>query len=266
VSLKDAAELLGVHYMTAYRHVRTGRLPARMVDGHWRVRLADLQPRATEVATPGRARRTRRGADVERLAQRLVSGDEPGAWRVVEDALAGGVEPVDVHLRLLAGAMHLVGDRWAAGTLTVDEEHRATAVCQRLVGRLGPLMARRGRTRGSVVLAGVDGDPHALGVAIAADVVRAAGWSVVDLGASVPAPSLARAAVRADRLVAVGISASSAGHETALGEAVAAVRSATPGVPVLVGGGAVGADLAVALGADGWAADAAGLVDLLSAP
>lgn len=258
VSLQEAAELLGIHYMTAYRHVRTGRLPARMVGGRWQVRRSDLGRPTGPVA--------RQRPRVQRLADRLVAGDEAGSWRLVEDALAHGLEPVEVHLELLAGAMRLVGDQWASGHATVDEEHRATAVCTRLVGRLGPRFAQRGRSRGTVVLGGVDGDPHALPVALAADVVRAGGWSVVDLGASVPAPSLARAAAGADRLVAVGVSASTTGHEDALAEAVAAVRSAAAGVPVLVGGGAVGADLAVTLGADGWAADAGGLVGLLSAP
>ena len=31
LTLQEAADLLGVHYMTAYRYVRTGRLPARTV-------------------------------------------------------------------------------------------------------------------------------------------------------------------------------------------------------------------------------------------
>ena len=212
----------------------------------------------TEPRPPGRR------PTAARLADRLVAGDEGGAWSLVEGALAGGQGPVDVHLDLLAGAMRLVGDRWAEGTTTVDEEHRATAVCLRLVGRLGPRFVRRGRSRGAVLLAAAPGDTHALPVALAADVVRQAGWSVVDLGGSVPADAVARAAAGTDRLVAVGICASTSGVEAGLTEAVAAVRSAVPGVPVLVGGGAADAALAEQLGVDGWAADAAGLVACLS--
>jgi methanogenic corrinoid protein MtbC1 len=202
---------------------------------------------------------------VQRLADRLVSGDEAGAWRIVEDELAAGADPVDVHLDLLAGAMRVIGDRWEAGTASIDQEHRATAVCLRLVGRLGPLLNRRGRTRGAVVLAAAPEDTHALPVAVAADVVRHAGWSVVDLGGSVPAASVARAAANADRLVAVALCLSTPGLEAGIAESVAAVRAAVPGTPVFVGGGAVDAEAAVRLGADGWAPDAAGLVELLSA-
>src|SRR5215213_2054276 len=199
VSLREAAEILGVHYMTAYRHVRTGRLPAHRVEGRWRVRRADLdgrpEPTPHERGGPAAIGATRR-----RLCERLVAGDEVGAWAVIEEALVGGLEPVDVYLALLAPVMHSIGEGWRAGTVSIDDEHRASAVSHRLVGRLGPRFARRGRPRGTVLLAGAPGDGHALPTAIAADVVRAAGFAVIDLGAAVPPADLARAAAAIDRL------------------------------------------------------------------
>ena len=35
LSLSEAADLLGVHYMTIYRRVRLGILPARKIGGSW---------------------------------------------------------------------------------------------------------------------------------------------------------------------------------------------------------------------------------------
>jgi len=35
LSLRDAADQLGVHYMTAYRYLRLGTLPAKKVGGVW---------------------------------------------------------------------------------------------------------------------------------------------------------------------------------------------------------------------------------------
>jgi len=43
VTLNDAAEQLGVHYMTAYRYVRTGRLEATKRKGQWWVEPAELE-------------------------------------------------------------------------------------------------------------------------------------------------------------------------------------------------------------------------------
>jgi excisionase family DNA binding protein len=262
VSLREAAEILGVHYMTAYRHVRTGRLRATLIDGEWRIDRRDLEHNGkAPAAKPGRSRgvvATRR-----RLVERLVAGDEAGAWALIEDAIVGGLDPVGVHLQLLAPALAAVGDGWEAGTVTVDEEHLASAVCHRLIGRLGPRFVRPGRRRGSVVLAGAPGDAHALPVALAADVVRAAGYAVVDLGASVPPQHLARAVAGADRLVAIGICVSVSGNEASVTEAIAAVRRAAPNAPVFLGGPATSPDLAAGLGADAHAADAAQLVALL---
>ena len=69
---------------------------------------------------------------------------------MVEAALASGMEPADIHLELLAPALRSIGDGWEAGRLSVADEHRASAVAGRLIGRLGPRFARRGRKRGTV--------------------------------------------------------------------------------------------------------------------
>jgi len=43
ITLHEAAEMLDVHYMTAYRYVRLGLLPAHKAAGTWRVLLHDLR-------------------------------------------------------------------------------------------------------------------------------------------------------------------------------------------------------------------------------
>ncbi|MEY2765605.1 MAG: Helix-turn-helix domain, partial [Actinomycetota bacterium] len=43
VTLHEAARRLRVHYMTVYRYVRSGRLPARQEDGEWKVLVSDIQ-------------------------------------------------------------------------------------------------------------------------------------------------------------------------------------------------------------------------------
>src|SRR5829696_2391573 len=148
LTLQEAADRLGVHYMTVYRWVRTGRLPATKQGASWAVREADLD----EVTEPTRAPRQGRVDHADRLARRLAAGDEPGAMAVAEAALAGGMDPEDLYLDVLAVAMARIGDRWATGEVTVAQEHQATAIMLRLLGRLGRNFARRGRSRGTVVL------------------------------------------------------------------------------------------------------------------
>jgi excisionase family DNA binding protein len=86
VSLHEAAERLGVHYMTAYRYVRTGRLPAERDGSHWLVDPIELERLAAQPSPRPRGH-ARAGAPA-RLAARLVAGDEAGPWSIVESTLA----------------------------------------------------------------------------------------------------------------------------------------------------------------------------------
>jgi MerR family transcriptional regulator, light-induced transcriptional regulator len=252
LTLHEVADRLGVHYMTAYRYVRTGRLPATRDGAEWRVRVSDVERFITRQTRPGRPAGRRRHARSD-LEQCLVAGDEAGAWAVVEGSLAAGASPAEVHLALLVPSLASIGTRWERGRLTVGDEHRATAVAQRLVGRLGPRFARRGRKRGTVVMGAVAGETHAMPGAILADLLRGRGFEVVDLGADTPAQSFVEAARNANRLVAVVVGAITSGQELVVKRTVATLHKAELGVPVLVGGpGITDEAQARAVGADGW--------------
>ena len=125
LSLKECAERLGVHYMTVYRYVRLGMLPAHKEGAEWRVDPSDLDALRSGSRVPSARGRA---PWPERLKARLVAGDEAGAWQVVEAAMASGLEPKDVYLELIGPALRTVGDEWAHGEGTIAEEHRATAI------------------------------------------------------------------------------------------------------------------------------------------
>ena len=252
MTLQEAAEHLGVHYMTVYRYVRLGRLPATRHGSEWRVRLVDVEKLRVP---PGGSRRGPHRDDADRtgLEQRMVAGDASGAWRLVEGRLSGGSDPAGVLTELLVPVLRSIGDRWAAGELSIGDEHRATAVAYRVIGRLGLQFGRRGRTRGTVVLAAPSGDLHALPVTIVADLLRWRGFEVVDLGANTPGEAIGEAAARADRLVAVGIVSTTSGLDANVAAAVAAVRAAAPDTPILLGGAAIRSQAhAHKLGGDIW--------------
>ncbi len=259
LSLQEAAEELGVHYMTAYRYVRQGLLPALKHQGTWRVQRRDVEgfrqgsAPSSDVddldeghgyAVTGRGR-SRRAPWAHRLEARLINGDDAGAWSVLESTLAAGHDLESIYSNVMAPALESIGARWEAGELDIAAEHQATAIASRLVARLGPRFARRGRSRGTVVIGAPTGEAHSLPTAMLGDLLRAAGWSVRELGADTPAESFVHAATNCDSLVAVGISVTHPDHRFRVPEIAAAVHRELPGLLVVAGG----------RGVAGWSAD-----------
>ncbi len=266
LSLQEVSDRLGVHYMTAYRYVRLGLLPATKQGSSWSITEADLRDFASSARGPRGDRR--KGAPwAERLEARLVAGDLTGSWRVVEAAMGGGLSASGVYTELVAAAMRSIGRRWATGELDIADEHRASAVAAKLIGRLGHGMVRRGRPKGTIVIGTAAGERHGLVVSMAADLLRACGFEVVDLGCDLPAAAFAAATATTDGVVAVAVSATTAGGEVAAAETIASVKRARPDVPVFAGGEMVpDAAAASTLGADGWAASIDGFATALGLP
>ena len=251
MTLQEVADSLGVHYMTAYRYVRQGRLPATREGAEWRIHPADVE--MLRNAPSPRRGTPRAGLDWEALERRMRAGDAPGAWWLVESRLGGGLDPAGVLTEMVVPALRSIGDRWAQEDVTIAEEHRATLVAQRIVGRLGLQFGRRGKDRGTVALAAPAGDLHTLPVSIVADLLRWRGFDVLELGGNTPAETLGEAVAREHRLLGVGIVSTTSGLDHEVAESIRAVRTASPNTPIFVGGGAIhSSSQASDLGADTW--------------
>jgi len=262
-TLQEAADELGVHYMTAYRYVRLGLLDAAKVGGAWQVTSSALDDfRDGSAAGPVEA-----GSDAPwaaRLEARLVDGDAQGAWGVVEAAMTSGADVRSVYLDMVGPAMTHIGARWAAGEFDVAVEHQATGIVMRIIGRLGSRCVRRGRSRGGLVIGAPIGETHALPTAILGDLMRLHGWDVTDLGADTPSASFLHSAKRTPDLVAVGFSVTHVDHLAAVHECCSVIRQELPEVLVVLGGHAIRSEEhARALGADVLAAGADQLHELL---
>lgn len=267
VSLDQAAKRLGVHYMTVYRYVRLGQLPAERRDGTWHVLVSDLDHFVG--AKKKRAKRgSRPAADWSaRLEQRLLDGDEAGAAKLLDDALASGHDLFSLYLEVVSPSMVSIGERWAAGKLHIHEEHRASVIVGRLMARVSARFAHRGPSRGTVVIGGPSGEHHGLSLTMVADLLRSKGWNVSDIGTNVPAESFATAVKGVDQLRAVCVGVTLSQSLPAARDVIREVRKVLPdGVAVYLGGAGVDSDdTATQLGADVWARDPRSLIALLSA-
>jgi excisionase family DNA binding protein len=260
LNLKQVAAELGVHYMTAYRYVRTGRLEARREGMGWvvsRTSLDEFTARPLRLVADDRAAGASAEADWrERLGATLVIGDEMAAWRVIEQALAAGRSPTACYLDLIVGAINDIGDRSALPHGPEASEYLATATATRLVARLGARFRRPGRSRGTVVFGAPLGEHHVLPISVVADLVRLNGFTCLELGADVPPAAFAGAASKAYRLVAVGIGVTLTTGIEIVTETIAAVHEVDPTIPVVLGGqGAQGLEIAEEAGATATARD-----------
>jgi MerR family transcriptional regulator, light-induced transcriptional regulator len=260
LNLKQVAATLGAHYRTAYRYVRQGRLPADLVAGGWVVRTADLEEFRSRAGD--RADGSAGDDRVARLRHLISTGDEPGAWRHLDDLLASGATPQVCLSELLPQA--LAGDGTGVDDrVELARSYLATATASRLVDRLAARHCRPGRARGAVLLAAPRGELHRLPLATVAALVRLGGYRTVDLGIDVP-PDVIAAAAGLQPFLAVGIGVTTAASVEAAVRTVAAVRAEHPDLPVVVGGQAVrNADVAELVGTRWWAPDGPGVVSLL---
>jgi excisionase family DNA binding protein len=193
LELQEAADALGVHYQTAYRWVRSGRLPAQLVGGRYRVTRRDLAQVDTERRTPSSPKPPsdkRLYHQVERMYDSLVSGNESQAQLMSHRLVDEGTNVVVFMQRVLVPALRQIGDAWQRGDLPIWSEHRASAIAERVLAELSP--NPRGRRRGVVAVAAVSGDHHSLPTSMATVALRDANWQVHHLGADTPPAELLR--------------------------------------------------------------------------
>jgi MerR family transcriptional regulator, light-induced transcriptional regulator len=232
LDLSEAARELGVHYQTAYRWVREGALRAVKVGKSYRVRRRDLDrfvQRRESGTAPRRIHVRNWGYQIDRLHEALRRNDERSASDQIDRLARGGVSPAELCDDLLAPVLRRIGEEWAAGAATVADEHRASAMCERLLARLP---ARRTRVRGTAVVGTRSGEHHALPALMAAVALRWDGWRVHHLAADIPSADLA-AFLERERPDLLVLSATMPAADAA----AAAPQSARElGVPVLIGG------------------------------
>lgn len=161
--------------------------------------------------------------------------DAGGAGRVARQALGEGLGVAGLYQRVIAPAMWRIGELWEKGEISVADEHLATALThQAMAGIYGPSLGRTVK-RGRILMAAVEGERHALGLRMAADVIELAGYETIYLGADVPIDDLLQAvAARSPDLV--GLSATMPGSIEALDRAVTEIQRASPGLIVFFGG------------------------------
>jgi methanogenic corrinoid protein MtbC1 len=142
--------------------------------------------------------------------------------------------------QVIAPAMHEIGRLWEHGALTVADEHLATALTHRVLAALRrseliEQTLQTGSDKPRAILATVQGEQHALGLRMAADLLEDAGYQIAYLGADVPTEALLQA-VRSLSPDLLGLSATMPASAQRLEDVIELVREERPQLPLLLGG------------------------------
>jgi DNA-binding transcriptional MerR regulator/methylmalonyl-CoA mutase cobalamin-binding subunit len=139
--------------------------------------------------------------------------------------------------RVVGPLLNRIGHGWSERSVSVAQEHMASAVVRRVLGWL--LRVYEVKTDAPrVVVATPPHHAHEIGALMAAATAAAEGWSVTYLGPDLPIADLVSATVQSGaRAVAL-----SAVHQPATGDLLGAIRDTRAGLPggvaLLVGGAA----------------------------
>ncbi len=200
------------------------------------------------------------------LTQSIVDGEPEQATELTRKALAAGFEPMTIIDEGLVPGMNIVGEKFACGDYFLPNLIFSANGMQEAMKILEPELLERQQTvrsAGKVVIGTVRGDIHEIGKSLVATMLSANGFQVFDLGVDVPIDDLI-AKVKETEADLVGLSALLTTTMSVQAEVIEALKKAglRERVKVMVGGAPVTRSWAEEIGADGYAEDAIGAVEL----
>jgi len=142
-----------------------------------------------------------------KLEWNIIDGEHGGTVDLINPALGSGISARTLIAGPMATGIAEVGRRFKMDEYFLPEVMMSAKCMHAALGRLKPLIiAEKTEDIGTVVVGTVQGDLHDIGKKIVAMMLEAAGFTVIDLGVTVP-PEAFIAAIREHKPKIVGFSA-----------------------------------------------------------
>jgi corrinoid protein of di/trimethylamine methyltransferase len=203
-------------------------------------------------------------ADLTKLYDAILNGDNKTAVAVTKEALADNADPLEMVTSYMVPAMDEVGKRFECEEYFVPELLLAARAMKGALGLLRPLLAELGaEPLGRVAIGTVKGDLHDIGKNLIASMLEGGGFEIIDLGADV-APERFVQAVKEKNANVVCLSALLTVTMPSMKTTIEALKAAgvRDRVKVLIGGAPVTQQYADEIGADGYGSSASSAVPL----
>lgn len=195
---------------------------------------------------------------IEEIQEGLMEGDAQFIKAKTEDALMRGVKAEYIIQEALMPAMKVIGQKFRDGQLFIPDVLMSSRAMHASLYVLRPLLSSaRLAIKGTVLIGTVAGDLHDIGKNMVIMMLQGAGYSVIDLGIDVPANEFVKS-VRTHKPDVLAMSALLTTTLEDLKDVVSQLKEEglRHEVKILVGGGPVTPEFAMAIDSDAYAADA----------
>ncbi|HEV2973455.1 MAG TPA: HD domain-containing phosphohydrolase [Solirubrobacteraceae bacterium] len=183
---------------------------------------------------------------LETYGTALERGDAETAEGAIATAIEEGIPATTLHGEVIAPALQRIRELRAAGEIDAEREKLAKGITRRVLATLYRYMVGNTETtRERVLLAGIEGDEHALELQMMHDQIAAAGFQTTFATLSL---ERLRASVAAESPDVIVLGATDGEDADALEQAVEGLHAEHPEIPIVLGGAAVGGSLPRARG------------------
>lgn len=201
-------------------------------------------------------------ASAEALFNAVANGLKQEGAQITEKLLEA-VDAMEIVDKMLIPALDKTGADFESGKIFLPQLILSAGVAQAAFEVIKSKMSsdEESVSKGKVVLATVKGDIHDIGKNIVKVLLENYGYEVIDLGKDVEYQAVADAAM-ADDVKLVGLSALMTTTLRSMEETIALLRKVKPECKIMVGGAVLTPEYAEKIGADYYAKDAKGSVDI----
>ena len=201
---------------------------------------------------------------LEKIKEQVIAGSVKNVKEYTDIAVAEGLDVSTILNDGLIAGMNVIGALFKINEVYVPEVLMAARAMHTGLAVIKPLIVSAGiKEKGVVAIGTVKGDMHDIGKNLVIMMLEGAGYKVIDLGIDTPAEKFLQA-VEEQHPQVVGLSALLTTTMPQMQGTVEKLKQYGNRIKIVVGGAPITAKFAKDIGADGYAADAASAVDMVS--